>query len=35
MMRDSGIDLVGWSGDLGSKESIRFSGETLTAEVLK
>ena len=35
MMRDSGIDLVGWSGDLGSKESIRFSGETLTPEVLK
>lgn len=34
MMRDSGVDLVGWSGDLGSKQSIMFSGNITTAETL-
>jgi deoxycytidylate deaminase len=35
MMSDSGVDLVGWSGDIGSDLTIRFAGETVTKEVLK
>ena len=35
MMHDSGVDVVGWSGDLGSSESIRFSGTVITQETLK
>lgn len=35
MMHDSGVDVVGWSGDLGSKESIRFGGNNVTQEALK
>lgn len=29
MMRDSGIKVVGWSGDLGIKNTIRFSGREI------
>lgn len=35
MMRDSGIQLVGWSGDLGTKYSIRFNGQTVGNEDFK
>jgi deoxycytidylate deaminase len=35
MMKDSGVDVVGWSGDLGSSESIRFSDRIFTAQELK
>lgn len=35
MMRDSGVQVVGWSGDLGTKYTIRFRGETVGNEDLK
>jgi deoxycytidylate deaminase len=34
MMRDSGIQVVGWSGELGPKYSIRFSGRVVGNEDL-
>ena len=34
MMRDCGIKVVGWSGDIGTKYSIRFSGRTVGNEDL-
>lgn len=35
MMRDSGIDLVGWSGELNTHETIMFSGNSITQDILK
>jgi len=32
MMQDAGISVVGWSGDLGTKYSIRFSGRVVGNE---
>lgn len=34
MMRDSGISVVGWSGDLAVKHTLRFNGETIRNEDL-
>ena len=35
MMRDSGIHVVGWRGDLGTTYSIRFNGQTVGNEDFK
>jgi len=35
MMRDSGVDLVGWSGELNNPSPLMFSGELITQEVLR
>jgi deoxycytidylate deaminase len=35
MMRDSGVSVVGWAGDIGSTASIRFGGRTVCAEELR
>lgn len=35
MMMDSGIQLVGWRGDLGTKYSIRFNGQIVENEDFK
>lgn len=35
MMRDSGVSVVGWVGDIGSTATIRFGGRTVSAEELR
>jgi hypothetical protein len=35
MLRDAGVQLVGWSGDLGTTYSIRFNGQTVGNEDLQ
>ena len=35
MMSDSDVQLVGWSGDLGTKHTIRFNGQTIGNEDLR
>jgi hypothetical protein len=34
MLRDAGVQVVGWRGDLGTTYSIRFNGQTVGNEDL-
>jgi hypothetical protein len=34
MLRDAGVELVGWRGDLGTTYNIRFNGQTVGNEDL-
>jgi hypothetical protein len=34
MMRDAGITVIGWEGNLNSSRTIRFNGEVLGSEAL-